>query len=72
MPPAIGRHFFQDAAVDLGTSNTSIFVRGKGIVLRQPSIVARQKNTAELLYAGEEAKLLVGREPSSITTHYAP
>jgi rod shape-determining protein MreB len=49
--------FSSDLAIDLGTSNTLVFARGKGIVVNEPSIVALNKNTGEVEAVGKEAKL---------------
>ena len=61
--------FSQDIGIDLGTTNTAVCVKSKGVVLREPSVVAVDiKNTPPKVVAvGEEAKLMVGRTPGSIT-----
>lgn len=59
-------YFSHDVGIDLGTANTLVFVSGKGIVLREPSAVARHKKTKEILAIGEAAKRMVGRTPSTI------
>src|ERR1700704_312026 len=56
----------RDIGIDLGTANVLIFQRGRGIVLREPSVVAINKNTKELKAAGEEARQMLGRTPGSI------
>src|SRR5690349_22022716 len=61
--PVIGR----DMAVDLGTANTVVYVRGRGIVLNEPSIVAINTRTNQLLAVGHEAKRMIGRTPGHIT-----
>lgn len=59
--------FDQDGiGIDLGTSNVRIFVKGKGIVLVEPSVVAVNKNSGEILAIGEEANAMLGRAPSNI------
>ena len=58
--------FSSDIAVDLGTANTVIYVRGKGIVLNEPSVVAVRVNTNEVLAAGAKAKEMLGKTPESI------
>ena len=58
--------FSNDLAIDLGTANTVVFVRGKGIVLREPSVVARHNETKEILAVGSEAKQMLGRTPGNI------
>ena len=55
-----------EIAVDLGTSNTLIYVRGEGIVLNEPSVVAVEKATAKILGVGLEAKRMLGRTPDGI------
>ncbi|HXA95701.1 MAG TPA: rod shape-determining protein, partial [Candidatus Dormibacteraeota bacterium] len=54
-----------DVAVDLGTANTLVYVRGQGIVLNEPSIVALKDG--QVLAAGHEAKAMLGRAPGSIS-----
>jgi rod shape-determining protein MreB len=56
----------EDVAMDLGTANTLVHVRGKGIVIREPSVVARHKKTKEILSIGLGAKKMLGRAPSLI------
>lgn len=58
--------FSNDLAIDLGTANTLIYVKGKGIVLSEPSVVAVKKGTTQVLKVGREAKEMVGRTPASI------
>ena len=55
-----------DLAIDLGTANTLVAVRGKGIVLREPSVVAIDKNDERILAVGIEAKRMLGRTPGNI------
>ena len=57
----------RDMAVDLGTANTLVYVRGKGILLDEPSVVALNARTGEILAVGHEAKRMIGRTPESIT-----
>src|SRR4030043_781499 len=57
-----------DIAIDLGTANTFILVKGKGIVVREPSVVARNKKTKEILATGGKAKKMVGKTPFMIET----
>src|SRR5881409_2694652 len=56
----------RDMAVDLGTANTIVYVRGRGIVLSEPSVVAVDTATVEVHAAGVEAKRMLGRTPGSI------
>ncbi len=55
-----------DLAIDLGTANTLVSVRGKGIVIREPSVVAIDKNAERILAVGIEAKRMLGRTPGNI------
>lgn len=55
-----------DLAVDLGTANVLILVKGKGIIVREPSVVARRRKSKELLAVGREAKKMVGKNPDEI------
>ncbi len=59
-------HFSQDIAIDLGTANSLIYVKGKGIVISEPSVVAVNKKTGQVLAIGNEAKKMVGRTPGNI------
>ncbi len=56
----------RDMAVDLGTANTLVYVRGRGIVLDEPSVVAINQNTGGILAVGAEAKKMIGRTPGNI------
>ncbi len=58
--------FSNDLAIDLGTANTLIFIKGKGIVLREPSVVAVHAESKKVLAVGHEAKKMLGRTPGSI------
>lgn len=55
-----------DIGVDLGTANVLVYVRGKGIVLREPSVVAKDRDTNRILAIGEEARRMLGRTPGNI------
>jgi rod shape-determining protein MreB and related proteins len=61
-------HFSQDLAIDLGTVNTLIYIRGKGIALREPSIITQHKKTKKVLAIGQEAKKMVGKTPVNLQT----
>ena len=66
----LSRFFAQDMAIDLGTANTLVYMKNHGIVIREPSVVAVQKDhrgNYEVLAVGEEAKRMLGRTPGSIT-----
>ena len=52
--------------IDLGTANTLVYVKGEGIVLSEPSVVAIDSSTREVLAIGEEAKRMLGRTPNNI------
>jgi len=56
----------KDVGIDLGTANTLVFVKGKGIVLREPSVVAKNTKTGEIVAVGNNAKNMIGRTPGSI------
>ena len=55
-----------DIGIDLGTANTLIFMKGRGVVIREPSVVAMQKGTKKILAVCEEAKRILGRTPAGI------
>jgi len=58
--------FSSDLAIDLGTANTLVYAKGKGIVVNEPSIVAINKLTGEVEAVGKEAKEMLGRTPGNI------
>ena len=58
--------FSHDIGIDLGTANTLVYVRGKGIVIREPSVLARNKKTKEVLAIGTAAKRMMGKAPAAI------
>lgn len=58
--------FTRDMGIDLGTANTLVHVRGRGILLREPSVVAIERETKKVLAVGEEAKRMLGRTPGNI------
>jgi len=58
--------FSKDIGIDLGTANTLVHVKGKGVVLSEPSVVAIQRDTGAILAVGEEAKRMIGRTPGNI------
>ena len=55
-----------DIGIDLGTANVLVYIKGKGIVLREPSVVAVDKDTNQVLAVGEEARQMIGRTPGNI------
>ncbi len=58
--------FSKDIGIDLGTANTLVYMRGKGIIIREPSVVAVDVKMDRVRYAGQEAKDVIGRTPGSI------
>ena len=59
-------NFGTDIGIDLGTATVLVYVKGKGIVLREPSVVAIDRNTNAILAVGEEARRMLGRTPGNI------
>ncbi|MDD5433368.1 MAG: rod shape-determining protein [Candidatus Pacebacteria bacterium] len=60
------KHFHEDIAIDLGTANSLVYVKNKGIIINEPSVVALNSKTGQILAVGNEAKRMVGRTPSHI------
>ena len=58
--------FSKDVGIDLGTANTLVYMKGKGIIMREPSVVAVDTKTDEVRCVGTEAKAVIGRTPGSI------
>ncbi|MBC7325008.1 MAG: rod shape-determining protein, partial [Moorella sp. (in: Bacteria)] len=58
--------FSRDMGIDLGTANSLVYVKGRGIVLREPSVVAIERDSGQVLAVGEEAKQMIGRTPGNI------
>lgn len=58
--------FTKDLGIDLGTANTLVHVKGKGIIIREPSVVAIVRDTGEVMAVGDEAKKMIGRTPGNI------
>ena len=58
--------FGKQLGIDLGTVNVLVFVRGRGIALREPSVVAISNNDNRIVAVGEEARLMMGRTPETI------
>ncbi len=58
--------FTDEVGIDLGTANVLVYIKGKGVVLDEPSVVAINKDTNEILAVGEEARLMLGRTPANI------
>lgn len=59
-------YFSKDIGIDLGTANTLVYARGRGIVINEPSVVAINQKTGQILAIGEEARRMVGRTPAHI------
>ena len=57
---------FRDIGIDLGTASVLVYMRGKGIVLKEPSVISIDKNTGQVLAVGEEARSMLGRTPGNI------
>ena len=55
-----------DFGIDLGTATVLVYVKGKGVVLKEPSVVAINKNNNKVLAVGEEARRMIGRTPGNI------
>jgi len=55
-----------DLGIDLGTANTLVYVKGKGIVIREPSVVTRHRKTKQIIAIGSEAKMMLGKTPGTI------
>jgi rod shape-determining protein MreB len=58
--------FTAEVGIDLGTANVLVYIKGKGVVLNEPSVVAINRNTNEILAVGEEARQMLGRTPANI------
>ena len=58
--------FTKDMGIDLGTANTLVYMKGKGVILREPSVVAIDRYTKQVLAVGEDAKKMIGRTPGNI------
>ena len=67
MFPKFSNLLANDIGIDLGTANTLVFARDKGIVLREPSVVAIDSSTRKIMAVGQEAKRMLGRTPGNIT-----
>ena len=55
-----------DVGIDLGTANILIYVRGRGVVLREPAVIAYDKESEKIVEMGEEARLMLGRTPGNL------
>ena len=65
----MSRMFFsKDIGIDLGTANTLVYMKGRGIIIREPSVVAVDIRTDKVCCVGQEAKEVIGRTPESVVT----
>ncbi len=62
----IGNLFTKDIGIDLGTASILVYIKGRGVVLREPSVVAMDRNTGKLVSVGSEAQAMLGRTPGNI------
>jgi rod shape-determining protein MreB len=62
----ISRHFKKDLGIDLGTANCLVYERNRGIIIREPSVVAIHKDNKDVMAVGEEARQMIGRTPGDI------
>ena len=58
--------FNTDIGIDLGTASILVYIKGKGVVLKEPSVVAIDRDTGKIKAVGEEARLMIGRTPGNI------
>ncbi len=58
--------FETDIGIDLGTSSILVYIKGKGVVLKEPCVVAMDRDTDKIVAVGEEARLMIGRIPGNI------
>ena len=58
--------FNTDIGIDLGTASILVYIKGKGVVLKEPSVVAIDRDTEKIKAVGEEARLMIGRTPDNI------
>lgn len=61
------KNFFNDVGIDLGTANSLVYLRGRGLVVNEPSVAAMNNKTNQILAVGEDAKKMLGRTPSHIS-----
>jgi rod shape-determining protein MreB len=62
----MGLGFSEEVGIDLGTANVLVYIKGKGVVLDEPSVVAINRDTNEIVAVGEDARQMLGRTPSNI------
>jgi len=56
----------RDLGIDLGTANTLVYAKGKGVIVREPSVVALQTDTKQIVAVGNDARNMIGRTPGNI------
>ena len=61
---------YTDIGIDLGTASILVYIRGKGVVLKEPSVVAFDRDTNKIKAIGEDARLMLGRTPGNIAVSY--
>src|SRR3989344_7607289 len=61
------RVFSDDIGIDLGTANTLVYVKGQGVLINEPSVVALNEKTGQVVAIGNDAKQMIGRTPTHIT-----
>ena len=66
LPKAISERFSRDIGIDLGTANTLVYLKGKGVVITEPSVVALNQKTGQVVAVGAQARDMLGRTPSHI------
>ncbi len=64
---SLADYFFRDVGIDLGTANSLVYLKGKGVVVAEPTIVAVNQKTNQIMSVGEEAKRMLGRTPAHIS-----
>ena len=57
---------YSDIGIDLGTASVLVYIRGRGVVLKEPSVVAFDRDTNKIMAIGEDARLMLGRTPGNI------
>ena len=62
----LNKMFSNDIGIDLGTANTLVYLKGKGIIVNEPSVVAVNQKTGQIVAVGAEAKQMIGRTPGHI------
>jgi rod shape-determining protein MreB len=71
-PKIVTDRFSRDIGIDLGTANTLVYLKGKGIVVTEPSVVAVNQKTGQVVAVGSQARDMLGRTPGHITAVTTP